>query len=115
MPLTGSNAGALSDALLDCCTKFGLAPEDISRKLVALQADGAAVMQGVVGGLGAVFRREHAPHMVTFNCSSHRVDLASEELENNPVFQQIKMVSGEVRGGGGQSSASCTRGTTLLS
>lgn len=95
MPLTdGFNAHALKAKLVECLEYFGLTRDDISSKVVAMQADGAQVMQGDNGGLGAIFSQDFAPHMETMNCAALRADLSSEELDKNPAFQHLKSVSG---------------------
>ena len=51
---------------------------DISQKLVALGCDGASVMTGAKGGVGALLRAEQK-EVITLHCMSHRLELALKD------------------------------------
>ena len=52
---------------------------EFAKKLVCLACDGASVMTGCRGGVGALLRHD-APCMITLHCMAHRLELALKDV-----------------------------------
>ena len=63
--------------------------EDLAKKLVALGADGAAVMMGC--NTGVVTRlRELAPSLIGVHCFAHRLELAVRDVvKRHPIYAEL--------------------------
>ena len=77
---------AYADAIVACVTKkFEELNIEIS-KLRAFGSDGASVMVGVKGGVGAKLREDFTQTMINIHCICHRLTLACGDTGDNYKF-----------------------------
>ncbi|KAL1481340.1 hypothetical protein MTO96_034542 [Rhipicephalus appendiculatus] len=70
-----ATATGIKDALLTCLQSHGLTVDVLKDKLIAFASDGASVMLGKQSGVAKLLE-DTFPHLITWHCSAHRLELA---------------------------------------
>ena len=61
---------------------------DLSKKVIALNVDGAAVNTGVLNGLGALMKESY-PWLQVIHCFDHRLELSIKYAFKTDTFVKI--------------------------
>ena len=70
----------------------GLDEAVVCRKLVAVAADGASVMQGCISGVLMQLLLGHAPLVLPYHCAAHRWDLCAAAAGKHKMLAGVKQL-----------------------
>lgn len=88
--LQSQDAVSLMSALLSCLENSGFTKEYLQYNWIAFASDGASVMLGKKSGV-ATRLMEQYPHLLTWHCMNHRLELAvNDAVENVTAINHFK-------------------------
>ena len=86
-----------ANGLLECITtafsRFDV--NDVSKHILGLNVDGAAVNTGIHGGLGVLIK-ENSPWVQVIHCFNHRLEFAIKDAFKNTAFTKIDEMLNEL-------------------
>ena len=75
IPLKQTRADDIVNCLLEYLSSLGITSDVMSRQLLGFCSDGASTMVGEINGVATQLRSKF-PHLKTFHCMAHRLELA---------------------------------------
>jgi hAT family C-terminal dimerisation region len=85
IPLVIATAAAIFEKLMVFLTETGISEEILLRQLIGFCSDGASCMTGQFQGVAKLFR-DKIPHIKSFHCMAHRLELAVKNAVDSVNF-----------------------------